>query len=246
MALLEFRDVYKRYRDGDREVVVLNGVSLQVEEGDFVGVRGRRRSGKSTLLEVAGGLTAADSGLVRVCGVDLEGLDEDERIACLRGRVGLACMDWRSHRRMPVVEYVATPLLSTGHVSPRVARVRARRALERVGALRHSEVSTGAVSLGDSVRVELARALVAEPALLLVDELPQLRSPSEGRALYELLWLLGGDPGLAVVVASEDLELLQKAPRMMSIAAGKLRSMIEPGTVVAFPDRRAGGGGSAS
>jgi ABC-type ATPase involved in cell division len=246
LALLEFSDVVKRYRDGKRELAVLDGVSLQVDEGDFVGVRGRRRSGKSTLLEIAAGLLAADSGHVRVSGVELGRLGERERVAFLRERVGLACADWRPHRQMPVIEYVATPLLSVGGVSRRAARVQARRALDRVQALRYSDISTSELSLGELVRAGLARALVAEPLLLLVDEPPVLRSPSEGVALYQLLDSLGNDPGLSVMVASEDLELVQKAPRLMSIGGGKLRTMIEPGTIVPFPERRAGGRGPVS
>jgi ABC-type ATPase involved in cell division len=246
MALLEFSDVGKRYRDGEREIAALDRVSLRVEEGDFVGVRGRRRSGKSSLLGVAAGLLAADYGQVRVCEVDLGELGESERVKFLRGRVGLACADWRPHRQTPVVDYVATPLLSAGGVSPRFAKTRARRALDRVDALRYSELSTGALSLGEAVRVSLAHALVAEPLLLLVDEPPVLVSPSEGKALYQLLDSLGSEPGLAVMVASEDLELVQKAPRLMSISKGRLSVMIEPGAIVPFPERRADRGGSVS
>jgi ABC-type lipoprotein export system ATPase subunit len=238
--LLELQDVVKRYPDGERQVAVLDGVSLEVDEGDFVGVRGAARSGKTTLLELAAGLVAADSGRVRVCGFDMGRRSSDERIAVLRGRVGLACGDWRSHRDMPVVEFVATPLLSASHVHPRGAQVRARKALDRVGVLRSSDVSTGALSLGESVRVELARALVSEPQLLLVDEPPALRSPSERKALYELLKALGSEPDLTVVVASEDLELIQKARRIMSLSGGKLRMMSEPGAIVPFPGRQAG------
>jgi predicted ABC-type transport system involved in lysophospholipase L1 biosynthesis ATPase subunit len=246
MGLLEFRDVGKRYRDGEREIAALDGVSLEVEEGDFVGVRGRRRSGKSTLLQVAAGLLAADSGQVRVCDVDLGGLGESERVRFLRGRVGIACADWRPHRQMSVVDYVAMPLLSGGGVSPRSARIRARKALERVGGLAHGELSTSELSLGEMVRAGVAQALVAEPLLLLVDEPPVLRSPSEGRALYQLLDSLGSDPGLALVVASEDLELAQRAPRLLSISNGKVRVMVEPGTIVPFPERRTDGGRSPS
>jgi ABC-type lipoprotein export system ATPase subunit len=239
MIPLEFIDVCKRYPDGEREITVLDGVSLEIDDGDFVGVRGARKSGKTTLLEIAGGLLPVDSGQVRVCGMDLGSLSGDQRVKFLRDKVGLACADWRSHRRMPVVEYVATPLLSAGVLSRRVTKVRARAALDRVGALRHGEASTGALSLGESVRVELARALVAEPCLLLVDEPPVLRSPSEGKAIYELLKALGSEPDLAVMIASEDLELIQKAQRIMSISGGELRVMSEPGSLVPFPVRGA-------
>ena len=243
MALLEFRGVCKSYDDGPRSTAVLDHVSFEVHPGDFVGLRGARRSGKSVLLKIAAGLRRVDSGQVLVCGCDLAALSRDRRVAFLRGRVGLACADWRSQRRVPVVDYVATPLLSHGDVSRRRARVGARRALERVGVTLSDDACTAELTLSESVRVELARALVAGPSLLLVDEPPALRSPSEGKALYELLRSLGHDPELALLVASQDLDLVQRAQRLLSIGRGRLRTMSEPGTVVPFPDRRAADSG---
>ncbi|HVR06207.1 MAG TPA: ATP-binding cassette domain-containing protein [Solirubrobacteraceae bacterium] len=246
MALLEFRDVCKSYDDGPRSTVVLDRVSFELRHGDFGGLRGARRSGKSVLLEIAAGLRRVDSGQVLVCGRDLASLGRDRRIEFLRGRVGLACAEWRSQRRVPVIDYVATPLLSHGDVSRRRARLGARRTLERVGVTVYDDACTAELSLSESVRVELARALVAGPSLLLVDEPPALRSPSEGKALYELLRSLGHDPELAVLVASQDLDLVQRAERLFSLSRGRLRALSEPGAVVPFPDRRAADGGRAS
>lgn len=231
VALLEFIEVCKRYLDGEREMAVLDRVSLVVEDGDFVGIRGRRRSGKSTLLEVAAGLVPVDSGRVLVCGCDLGALGMEARVRFLRGRVGLASADWRSHRRMPLLEYLATPLWSAGTMSARAARGRALAVLERVDLLSSGDASTDELSLAEAVRATLARALVAGPSLLLVDEPPVLRSPSEGMALYELLKDLGEEPGLAVILASEDLELIQKAHRIARIGGGQFRWMSQPGVV---------------
>jgi ABC-type Mn2+/Zn2+ transport system ATPase subunit len=144
---------------------------------------------------------------------------------------------------MPVVEYVALPLLSASGVSRRMAQVRARLALERVDALSFAGTSTSKLSLGESVRVELARALAADPCLLLIDEPPVLRSPSEGKALYGLLKDLGEQPDLAVLIASEDLELVQKAPRTMAVGGGEVRLMSEMGRLLQLPTRQTGTAG---
>ena len=246
MALLEFKDVVRSFPDGKRDITVLAGVSFEVDEGDFVGVWGTRGSGKSTLLSIAAGLEAADGGIVRVAGRDLTCLSSDERAEWLRGRVGLACADWGPHRHLPVVDYVATPLLCDGRMSPRMAKAKARPVLGQVGLAGCADGSTDALSLSELVRVELACALVRDPLLLLVDEPPVLRSPSESKALYGLLKSLGGKPGLAVVVASEDLELVQKAQRIMSIGGGQVRGMDQPGVVVPLWGRHSEGGGRSA
>lgn len=236
MTLLSLRGVCKRYPDGARdEVVVLDGVSLDVDEGDFVGVWGARRSGKSTLLRIAAGMEAPEEGAVVFDGVDVSALSVNKRIEALRAGVGFAAPDWRPHRRELVVERVAWPAMSGGHIAKREARARAQRMLERVDMLASAYKQTSSLSLGELVRVGLARALVRGPRLLLVDEPPVLASPNEGRDLYRLLRSLGEERDLAVVLASEDADLVGKARRLMAISRGRLRCTEERGAVVAFP-----------
>ncbi len=240
MALLAFKDVHKSCPDGARRFPLLAGVCFAVEEGEFVGIRGPRRAGKSALLELAAGLSVAESGSVCVDGVDIGRLGGEQRIAFLHGRVGLASAKQRSHRDARVVDHVAMSLLSDGRVSPRDARVQAREALARVAAHELADLAITRLSDGEAARVELARALVARPALLLIDDLPVLRSPRETDALYELVESLGHAGDLTVVVASETLELTRRAPRMLAIGAGTVRELSELGAVLPFPQRQAG------
>jgi ABC-type lipoprotein export system ATPase subunit len=238
MTLLSLQGVCKRYPDGSQDVVVLDGVSLDVDEGDFVGIWGARRSGKSTLLRIAAGLEPPDDGAVLFDGLDVAKLSVDKRIQALRAGVGFAAPDWRPHRREPVVERVAWPAMSDGHTKKPEAKAKALGVLRRVDMLSCAYKQMGELSLGDLVRVELARALVRGPRLLLVDEPPVLASPSEGRDLYALLRSLGEERDLAVVLASEDADLIRHARRLMAIGRGRLRTTDKAGTVVAFPDRQ--------
>jgi putative ABC transport system ATP-binding protein len=237
MSLLSLERVFKRYPDGRREITVLDDVSLEVDEGDFVGIWGVRRSGKSTLLQVASGKEPPDAGAVRFDGNDVTPMSPDRRAKLLRhGGMGLVSVDWSPERNKPVIEHVALPLLSDG-MSLREAREPAWRALELVGIAGCAYMPADRVSHGERVRVALAQTLVHKPRVLLVDEPSVQLKPSEGVELYELLRSLGRDSQLAIVIASEDIAPIRRARRMFSIDAGSLRSMDRPGTLVPFPER---------
>jgi putative ABC transport system ATP-binding protein len=240
MSLLALKHVSKRHADGRKHITVLEDVSLEVDEGDFVGVWGIRRSGKTTLLQIAAGRVPPDDGEVWFDGQNVTRMSPDARAKLHRHNgIGLLSPDWRAERNKPAVEHVALPLLSDG-MSLREARGPAWRALERVGVANCGYMPTCRLSHGERARVSLARTLVHDPRLLLVDEPAVLLRPSEGVELYELLRSLGRDGMLAIVIASEDIAPIRKAKRIMSIDSGRLRSMDQPGILVQFPERAPG------
>ncbi len=237
MSVLSLEKVCKRYPDGRREMSVLHNVSFEVNEGDFIGVWGMRRSGKSTLLRVAAGREPPDEGLVCFDGDEILRMSPDRRARLQRnGGIGLLAADWRPTRNKPVVEHVALPLLSEG-ISLREARRPAWAALERVGIADCAHVLADRLSNNQRVRVALAQALVRQPRVLLVDEPAVFMRPSEGVEFYSLLCSLGRDLSLALVIASEDIAPIRTARRMFSIDSGSLRAMEEQGTLVQFPER---------
>jgi predicted ABC-type transport system involved in lysophospholipase L1 biosynthesis ATPase subunit len=240
MSLLALEHVSRRCQDGRRQIAVLDDVSLELEEGEVLGVWGMRRSGKSTLLRVAAGRELPDDGSVYFDGVEITRMSADRRAKLQRhAGIGLLGADWRPARNNPVVEHVALPLLSDG-MSLREAMEPAWLALESVGCAACAHMLADSLSNGERIRVALAQTLVREPRVLLVDEPAALMRPSEAVEFYKMLSSLGRTLKLALVIASEDIAPIRKATRMFSIDGGRLRAMEQPGTVVAFPERSMG------
>jgi ABC-type methionine transport system ATPase subunit len=241
VALISLEGVSKRYRRWGREVVVLDNVRLEVDPGDFVGLWGTRRAGKSTLLRLAAGIELADAGVVRFDGRDLAHMSSRERAQLWRRDVGFVAAERRAGPAEQVVAYVAMPLVSDGWDLGEAAAA-GRRVLDWL-APGCGHAATYELSPGELTLVGLARALVRQPRLLLVDEPAITQSPSERDRICDVLRSVGRQPELTVIVASEDLGPLRAAGRMMSIGEGRVLLTDQPGTVVPFPagpSRRAG------
>jgi len=239
-ALLSLADVSRRLRDGGRELVVLDGVSLALEPGVAAGVYGARGSGKSTLLRLAAMIEPPDSGTVRFAGRDVTRISQRERARLLRGPVALiTAAGWQPCPGETVLDHVAMSIGGDG-LTLREARHRARGALERVGAAAvGGEELTAGLPAPARARVMLARALVREPRLLVVDEplpMPNLR---DRERFCALLRASAREGSATLLMASEEIAALQGVDLMMSIAAGELCSSEPRGAVVPFPRRRA-------
>lgn len=224
MTLLELREVCKSFPDGMRPRVVLDHVSFEMDAGETIGVLASRLAGKTTLLNIVAGLERPDGGSVWWEGDDLARMSADRRASCRRrGGIALASCDWRSVDSRPVVAHVATPLYSDGLKMSRAEEC-AHRALEWVDASHVGHQMTDRLGMSERVRVELARALVREPRLLLVDEPALLPRPSEARELFALLHGLPKQLGLALVIASEEVTAVRGARVMNLDGHGRLSS----------------------
>jgi ABC-type lipoprotein export system ATPase subunit len=224
VTLLDLKNVRKTFLDGAHEVVVLDDVSVGFDARELVGIYGARRSGKSTLLKIAAGLEIPDRGSrVSFQGQDMTTLSLGE-CAHLRRRHGLAFVsgNWRPGRANdPAIERVAMTLTSEG-VTLAEGEAAARTALTRFDVMRWAHVPTDELSAGERIRVELARAVVREPAVLLVDEPAVLSSLSESRDLCGLLHSLSNE--MTVIIASEDMDAISGVDRFMTLDGGKLRT----------------------
>ncbi len=241
-ALLSFANVSKRHLDGARRLQVLDAVSFEIDTGATVGLYGARRQGKSTLLRLAAAIEPPDEGAIVFDGRPVTGISPGARARLLRGPIALlSAAGWLATPRETVLDHVATSL-GGGGLTLRDARRRALMALDEVGvgALGAAQ-STGSLSSEERARLMLACALAREPKLLIVDEPPPMPSLSERERFCALLRDRARERGAALLLASEDMSVLQGMGMLMSISAGELCCSIPHGTVVQLPRRRAAG-----
>ncbi len=222
MSLLSLERVSKRYVAGRLECVILDEVSISVEGGELVAVSGQRRSGRSTLLRIAAGIEPPDSGHVRFQGRDL-GTSSGY---ALGDGIGY-CRPFRRDREERVVLEEIMVGLRTRRVSRPDTKARARACLDRVGASGCMHHRMSELDGTESVRVSIARALVLDPALLLIDE------PVTGVDLLardDLLNLLRSlaDDGIAVLMTVGESTEFDDADRSVRIGGGRLRGSVDP------------------
>jgi lipoprotein-releasing system ATP-binding protein len=219
--LLEARGLVKGYRTAAGVVSVLEGVDLDVHEGEMVAIVGASGVGKSTLLHVLGTLDRPDAGELRVGGEDVLALPEARRCAFRNRTLGFV---FQFHHLLPefsALENVSMPLLiGGGHGED--ARRRALELLEEVGLSRRADHRPGALSGGEQQRVAVARALAADPRALLADEPTGDLDRETGRRLHETLRGLSRARGLTVVVVTHNDELARACDRMLRLAGGRL------------------------
>jgi len=215
MSLLSLERVTRRYGRSSHERVVLRDVSFELDSGELVAVWGLRRSGRSTLLRVAAGIEAPDTGVVYFAGRKLDGGGE------LGSGIGYCRRAFRGAEGGIVLDELMVAPLAHG-VRPSAARSRARTALERSGAERCATRRLNELDGAEAMRVTIARALALQPSLLVIDE------PTNGVDLIErdpILSLLRSlaDEGIAVLISAGEATGLSGADRALSLADGELR-----------------------
>jgi len=236
VALLELEHVNKRYRRGNRELVALRGVSLEIDNGEVVCVSGARGSGRTTLLRVAAGIEAPDEGRVRFAGCDLRTIDHSVR----RQLVMCNTRFLRAHGA-DVTSHVMFPLMAV-RVPSDDAGLRAHRALERVGADHLAFESPESLVPAEQIRVALARAIVREPRMMIVDEPTSGVDVLERDPLLSLIQSLAHERGMAVLLSASETGSVTGADRLLRLSEGELlgrTTAAEPADVIELRRRSA-------
>lgn len=218
--ILSARGVTKTYRSASHEVTALRGADLDVHAGELVMVMGPSGNGKTTLLNCLSGLDDIDAGTVHIDGQDLFACSDRERTLLRATRMGFVFQSFNLIPVLSAVENVELPLLITG-VASRQARGRARRMLDRVGLHDRAGHLPGQLSGGEQQRVTIARALVAEPAIVWADEPTGALDSHTAGGIVELLHEVHA-AGQALVVVTHDEQLGRTGDRLVQVRDGRI------------------------
>jgi putative ABC transport system ATP-binding protein len=210
----------RTYATGDVEVAALSDVHLTVRRGEYVSVVGPSGSGKSTLLNVLGLLDRPTSGSYRFEGLEVADLDESDRTSVRGRRIGFVFQSFHLLSHRTVLENVTLSMLYTG-ASPSERVARATAALESVGLSHRASFTPTRLSGGERQRVAVARAIVAEPALLLADEPTGNLDSHTSDAVLALFDELRSR-GLTIVMITHDASVASRADRAVRIRDGRL------------------------
>jgi putative ABC transport system ATP-binding protein len=219
-TILSARGVAKTYRTGTHEVPALRAVDLDIAQGELVMIMGPSGNGKTTLLNCLSGLDDIDAGTVTVDGEDLFAMSDAKRTRHRAERMGFIFQSFNLIPVLSAAENVELPLLVTG-VAAKPARQRARDMLSRVGLADRADHRPGELSGGEQQRVTVARALVAEPALIWADEPTGALDSQTAGEIVELLHEVHA-AGQTLVVVTHDEGLGRSGERLVLMRDGRI------------------------
>ena len=217
------QDVERVYRSGSGDVRALKQVSFQIEQGQFVALRGRSGSGKTTLLNCLGGLDNPTGGAIRIHGVDISSMDETERTRWRRQQIGFVFQQMGLLPSFSAYENLDV-MARLGGVPRRQRRQRILDSLERVGLLDYFEHRPYEMSGGQQQRIAIARALVTSPRLILADEPTSELDSETTRDVLEVLRDAVRRQGMSILLSSHDPIADEYVDRILILRDGQIAS----------------------
>jgi putative ABC transport system ATP-binding protein len=221
MSPLVVENVVKHYRQGDRDVAALNGVSLDVAAGAFLAIMGASGSGKSTLLHLMAGLTQSEGGSVRVAGEDLGAMNDKQLTLFRRRQIGLVFQSFNLIPTLTAEENVALPLMLDGKTAAET-KPKVDELLETLGLSKRRHHRPDAMSGGEQQRVAIGRALVTDPAVLLADEPTGNLDSVNSRSVCELLRDLSAMRNTTIVMVTHEPSVAAYSQEVAVLKDGRL------------------------
>ena len=221
MSILETKDLRKVYGTGDTAVRALDGVSLRVEQGEFVAIVGTSGSGKSTLLHMLGGLDRPTSGSVLVDGKDIFQLKDEALTIFRRRKIGFVFQSYNLVPVLNVQENIVLPIQLDGR---RVDRAFVRQIVRILGLEERLEALPSQLSGGQQQRVAIARALAAAPAIILADEPTGNLDSRTSQDVLSLMKITSQKFSQTIVMITHNEEIAQMADRILRIEDGRIVS----------------------
>ena len=220
--MIELNDVYKIYDEGENEVRALDGVSFKIEKGEFVAIVGKSGSGKSTCMNIIGALDVPTRGTYKLNGTDVSLLSDNELAEIRNKTLGFVFQQYNLISKNNIFENVELPLIYQGK-SAKERSEKALEALERVGLRDRAKHMPNQLSGGQQQRVSIARALAADPPVILADEPTGALDSKTGRDVMRFFKKLH-DEGKTIILITHDINIAECANRIIRIHDGKVIS----------------------
>ena len=225
--LIEAKALRKTYIIGRRTLEVLRDVSLTVEPGAFLALRGASGAGKSTLLHLLGGLDAPNSGDIWFDGKNLAAMSGLGRARLRNQKVGFIFQTYHLFPELDALENVCLPA-RIGRTPPAEAEARGRELLKRVGLADRLDHKPYELSGGEQQRVAIARALINSPDLVLADEPTGNLDSRTGAEIIDLLCGLREEKQTTLIIATHDAKVAMRAPKVLELADGQIQPSSGP------------------
>jgi putative ABC transport system ATP-binding protein len=221
VPVIALRQITKVYGHDESEVRALAGIDLTIKPREFVSIMGASGSGKSTAMNIIGCLDAPSSGSYEFCGVEVSGLDNNQRALLRRHYIGFIFQGFNLLARTTALDNVELPLVYR-HVPRRERRDRAMAALELVGLTNRANHTSSELSGGQQQRVAIARALVTDPPLLLADEPTGNLDSSRSVEIMELLTGLNEQRHITIVMVTHEADIAAYSHRTIAFRDGRI------------------------
>ena len=229
--MIELENITKRFADGHRELIVLDGLSLHVNEGEFIAITGESGAGKTTLLSILGTLLPADDGRLLIHGEEVTFTADDDsaaRIGHLRNKeIGFVYQDHRLLPQFTVWQNILLPTLATKSTSTKEEQKRATELMEFIGIAALKDSSVKNLSGGEQTRVAICRALINQPAILLADEPTGQLDADNARMIAALFQQVNTQLHTTIIMATHSAEMAKVAKTIFHLADGKLQLIMD-------------------
>jgi putative ABC transport system ATP-binding protein len=217
--MIEANNLTKKVQTSEGELVILDNVSLQVNDGDSLAIIGASGSGKSTLLGILAGLDVPTSGSVRLNGFELTEMDEEGRAKVRAENVGFVFQSFQLLPGLTALENVMMPLELHGRND---AREKSEAFLDRVGLAARMHHYPKQLSGGEQQRVAIARAFASEPKILFADEPTGNLDSTTGLKVIDLLFELNQEQGTTLVLVTHEDRLAKRCRHQLELEAGRV------------------------
>ena len=220
MKIIQVNNLKKSFKTGDKELKVLDGVSFEIEAGDFFAITGRSGSGKSTLLYQLGLLDHPNSGEIIIDGVNVSALDNEERTKFRLKELGYVFQDYALVPELTAIENTVIPLLMQG-LEKREAYAKAEGALVKIGLGARLNNLPNQLSGGEQQRVSIARAIAHDPKIIFADE-PTANLDSETANTVMNTFLELNSYGQTIVMVTHEPEYARLTKRLIKLGDGRI------------------------